>query len=293
VVRTQAWSDWSSTDSWRLHVCAVCEQGKFGDEMKMDELFTVTSLKKAICGVPVPGVSKPWDELSVAQQATAHAVGWRHGTWSGEEEPSDALCVPAVHEVCARMCDVLRSCVHGRKQWLSAPLARSCPLRSKERALADECGFVEGWRRRAERLRAQHGAKVVEQLRTPQDGRPYTTFCGFQLQADAVTPECRSDATNYVDEARMAQKCKFAMCKKCHSALCRGPRASLPKDAIANGNNYSKSQRTHCRSWLVPSMTCAVRRLTVSLASDLNIFKSFAHANPGAFVTICPVRPAW
>jgi hypothetical protein len=120
-------------------------------------------------------------------------------------------------------------------KWL---LGRLPTVGTKQRAFADKYGLSDGWRDRARRLRAGSGSSVVDQLRTRRDGRPSTTFCGFQLQANAVVSECRDNIHNYTDERTMATHCRFEVCKECHSALCAGETATLPKDAIANGNNY-------------------------------------------------------
>ena len=146
-------------------------------------------------------------------------------------------------------------------KWLSGSLPA---VGTKGRAFTDKFGLSDGWRDRARRLRAGDGGRVVDQLRTRRDGRPSTTFCGFQLQADAVVPECRDALHNYTDERTMATRCRFRMCKECHSAL--WPRtqkpATLPKDAIANGNNYGITL-WHPHACARPGAACMRNRHTV------------------------------
>ena len=61
------------------------------------------------------------------------------------------------------------------------------PMGTEDRALADAVELSSGWNDRARRLRdEQTGQQIIDLLRTRTDGIPSTTFCGFQLQADAV-----------------------------------------------------------------------------------------------------------
>ena len=195
--------------------------------------FTVESLEQAVHGVPVPGVEWSWETpssneqrserckhvvryLTSADREIALRLGWTESTWCGKCPLDEKL-----------------------RKWLSGRV----PTRgTQERAFTDKVGLSDdgdSWRDRAYRLRAGDSAYTVDQLRTRQDGRPGgATFCGFQLQANAVETECRLLLDNYVDEQTMAAQCRFNICKDCHSGLCAGKKATVPKDAIANRNNY-------------------------------------------------------
>jgi hypothetical protein len=228
-----------TTRAWQRHVCAVCDLGKWESEMHARPLemhalpFTVESLEQAVHGVPVPGVEWSWETpfsneqrserckhgvryLTSVDREIALRLGWTESTWCGKCPLDEKL-----------------------RKWLSGRV----PTRgTQERAFTDKVGLSDdgdSWRDRAYRLRAGDGAYTVDQLRTRQDGRPGgATFCGFQLQANAVETECRLLLDNYVDEQTMAAQCRFNICKDCHSGLCAGKKATVPKDAIANRNNY-------------------------------------------------------
>jgi hypothetical protein len=243
-MRLRSYKNWhtevGTTAAWQQHVCAVCNLNNWEQEMHTRP-FTVRSLMRSICGVPVPAVEWPWDKYIVESASDdntiATGLGWSDAIWCGAEALGEKLCAhyPS-HDIIYIFCKCRSRSVsvHSTK-WLSGRLPT---VGTKERAFADKYGLSDGWRDRAQRLRAGNGGSVVDQLRTRRDGRPSTTFCGFQLTADAVVSECRDDIRNYTNERMMATQCQFRVCKECHSALCAGKTATLPKDAIANGNNY-------------------------------------------------------
>jgi ubiquitin C-terminal hydrolase len=168
-----------------------------------------------------------WETLDDDQCALAASVGWTAEAWDGADDPSEA--------------------VH---QWLTEPKPK---IKSADRQLAQECGLLEGWTDRARRLRnPSTSVAMLKRLRTRADGLPSTTFLGYQLQADAVIVEDRLEIRNCLDEATMANCCRFRLCTECHSALCLGDTPSMPKHAIANGNNTA-----------------------------VNLWRSHAHAVPG------------
>jgi hypothetical protein len=197
-----------------MHVCACCELGQFETEMH-SSLFTVKTLERAVRGLPAPGMEcsrHRWETLTDEQCAVAATIGWTEGAWDGVDEPGDAVC-----------------------QWLTGTRPK---IKSVERDLARQFGLLDGWSERSRRLKKPGAsAKVLKRLRTRTDGIPSTTFLGYQIQADAVIAEDRLDLDNYLDEETMARQCRFGLCTTCHSSLCLGDSASMPKNAVANGNN--------------------------------------------------------
>ena len=179
------------------------------------------------------GTTAPWRQLCLRDKDAATELGWTEDMWSGEADLSEEL----VAHLCGRKPN------HG----------------SDERALADKFGYADGWQERACRLRQPATCqRLVNQLYTRRDGRPGgVTFCGFQLQANAVSAtlvvvpvslvlirvrwqwncntapwlvqvlrEDRLDLSKYVDESTMASQLQFRVCVRCHSALCEGKAAS-------------------------------------------------------------------
>jgi hypothetical protein len=202
-----------TTRSMRLHVCACCERGQFDTRMHSG-LFTINTLERTVQGLPAPGMERQssWSHLIDEHRKAAGSVGWTKDAWDGAEEPSEAC-----------------------QLWLKGSKPR---IQSAERALAREFGMLEGWSDRARRLKDPDvSAAIWKRLRTSTDGRPSTTFLGYQLQVDAIVDEDRLNRDNFTDEATMANCCRFRLCTECHSALCLGKAPAMPKNAIANGNN--------------------------------------------------------
>jgi hypothetical protein len=228
-----AWKTFSTlagtTRSMRRHVCAVCERSRWGSEME-PRLFTVKTFERAVRGLPAPGMcheARRWQQLSGEQRAVAESVGWAEDTWDGVDRPSEEV-----------------------RQWLTG---HKPGVKSADRQFAQECGLLEGWADRAHRLRRPDvSVAMLERLRTRVDGRPSTTFAGYQLQADAVLAVDRLSESKYADEATMAGSCRFRLCGGCYSSLCLGDTPAMPKDAIANECNAA-----------------------------LNLWRSLAHAAPG------------
>ena len=96
-MRLRSYKNWhtevGTTAAWQQHVCAVCNLNNWEREMHTRP-FTVRSLMRSICGVPVPVVEWPWDTYVVAAGDSAFAteLGWSATIWCGAEAPGEKLC---------------------------------------------------------------------------------------------------------------------------------------------------------------------------------------------------------
>jgi hypothetical protein len=96
-MRLRSYKNWhtevGTTAAWQQHVCAVCNLNNWEREMHTRP-FTVRSLMRSICGVPVPAVEWPWDTYVVAagDNALATELGWSAAIWCGAEAPGEKLC---------------------------------------------------------------------------------------------------------------------------------------------------------------------------------------------------------
>ena len=97
-MRLRSYKTWhtevGTTAAWQRHVCAVCDLGKWEQEMRARP-FTVLSLERAICGVPVHAAEWPWNaciESASDDHTLATELGWSDAIWCGAEALGEELC---------------------------------------------------------------------------------------------------------------------------------------------------------------------------------------------------------